>query len=131
MNKKIDHLGIAVSNLSDSLPFYENALGLKLMSKEEVKDQKVSVAMLECGESHIELLEPTSEESPIARFIEKKGPGIHHIAIKVKDIEGELQRMKEHGVRLIDEKPRIGAGGLKIAFVHPKSTNGVLLELCE
>jgi len=131
MNKKIDHLGIAVSNLSDSLPFYENALGLKLMSKEEVKDQKVSVAMLECGESHIELLEPTSEESPIARFIEKKGPGIHHIAIKVKDIDVELQRMKEQGVRLIDEKPRIGAGGLKIAFVHPKSTNGVLLELCE
>jgi methylmalonyl-CoA/ethylmalonyl-CoA epimerase len=131
MSKKIDHLGIAVNSLNEALPFYEKALGLNLTNKEKVAEQKVTVAMLECGESHIELLEPTSDESPIAKFMAKKGAGIHHIAIRVENLEEELKKMKEMGIRLIDEKPRIGAGGHKIAFVHPKSTNGVLLELCE
>jgi len=129
--KKIDHLGIAVNSLSESLPFYKHALGLNLLSKEEVSEQKVKVAMLECGESHIELLEPISDDSPIAKFITKNGTGIHHIAIKVDNIEEELKRLKDSGIKLINETPKIGAGGHKIAFVHPKSTNGVLLELCE
>ncbi len=129
--KKIDHLGIAVRDLQQSVKFYKENLGLELLGYEEVKEQMVKVAMFKCGESRIELLEATSENSPIFKFIEKKGPGLHHTAIRVNDLEKELIKLEEKGVRLIDSKPRIGAGGHKIAFVHPKSTGGVLLELME
>jgi methylmalonyl-CoA/ethylmalonyl-CoA epimerase len=129
--RKIDHLGIAVGNLEDAVKFYKENLGLELLGYEEVKEQMVKVAMFKCGESRIELLEATSENSPIFKFIEKKGPGLHHTAIKTDDLEKELKKLEEKGVRLIDSKPRIGAGGHKIAFVHPKSTGGVLLELIE
>jgi methylmalonyl-CoA epimerase len=129
--RKIDHLGIAVGNLEDAVNFYKENLELELLGYEEVKEQMVKVAMFKCGESRIELLEATSENSPIFKFIEKKGPGLHHTAIKTDDLEKELKKLEEKGVRLIDSKPRIGAGGHKIAFVHPKSTGGVLLELIE
>lgn len=133
MLKQVDHLGIAVSNLEESVKLYKDLLGFSLEGVEEVKDQKVKVAIfnIEGKSPNIELLEPTSEESPIYKFIEKKGEGIHHIALGVKNIEEMLMMLKEKGVRLIDEKPRIGAGGKKIAFLHPKSTKGVLIELCE
>ena len=127
---KIDHIGIAVKNLEEAVKIWEN-LRLKVEEIEEVPDQKVRTAVFHVGESRIELLEATSEDSPIAKFIEKRGEGIHHIALGVDNIEEHLDKLKEKGFRLIDEKPRIGAGGAKIAFVHPKSVNGVLLELCE
>lgn len=129
MIKKIDHLGIAVKSLDDAIPFYENVLGLKCERIEEVADQKVKTAFIPCGEILIELLEATSEESPIAKFIEKKGEGIHHVAYLSDDLEGELKHVEEQGVRLIDKTPRAGAGGMDIAFLHPKSTMGVLTEL--
>jgi len=128
--KKIDHVGIAVKNLEEAIKIWEG-LGLKVEEIEEVPDQKVRVAVIKIGESRIELLEATSEDSPIAKFIEKRGEGIHHIALGVEGIEKKLEELKEKGYRLIDEKPRIGAGGAKIAFIHPKSVTGVLLELCE
>jgi len=128
---KIDHLGIAVKDLKQSIDIYKNKLGFKFLGTEEVEEQKVKVAMFECGESRIELLEPTSKESPISKFLEKRGPGIHHTAIKVNNIEKKLQELSDNGVTLIDKKPRTGAEGCKIAFVHPKSTSGVLLELVE
>ncbi len=128
---KINHLGVAVKNLEETLKFYHETLGLPLKGIEEVADQKVRVAMLPTGESKIELLEPTDPESPIAKFMEKRGPGIHHIAVTVDDVEAEFARLKEAGVRFIGDKPTIGAGGSKVIFIHPKSTNGVLLELCE
>ncbi|HID15957.1 MAG TPA: methylmalonyl-CoA epimerase [Candidatus Atribacteria bacterium] len=133
MLKQVDHLGIAVSNLEESVKLYKDLLGFSLEGVEEVEDQKVKVAIfnIEGKSPNIELLEPTSEESPIYKFIEKRGEGIHHIALGVKNIEEMLMMLKEKGVRLIDEKPRIGAGGKKIAFLHPKSTKGVLIELCE
>ncbi len=133
MLKEVDHLGIAISNLEEGVKLYKDLLGFSLEGYEEVEDQKVKVAILNAeGKSpNIELLEPTSEESPIYKFIEKRGEGIHHIALGVKDIEKVLKTLKEAGVRLIDETPRIGAGGKKIAFLHPKSTKGVLIELCE
>lgn len=127
---KIDHLGIAVDDLEESLKFYQETLGLSLKAIEEVPHQKVRVAMLPISESKIELLEPTDPESPIAKFIAKRGSGIHHIALEVDDLEAEFERLKTSGVRFIGE-PSIGAGGSKIVFVHPKSTKGVLLELCE
>ncbi|MBD0371646.1 MAG: methylmalonyl-CoA epimerase [Pyrinomonadaceae bacterium] len=127
----IDHLGIATRQIEEALGFWREALGLELVETEEVSEQRVRVAMLPVGESRIELLEPTSEDSPIAKFLEKRGPGIHHIAVRVDDIHLALARLKEQGARLIDEKPRTGAGGSLIAFVHPSSTNGVLLELVE
>ncbi|NJE10751.1 methylmalonyl-CoA epimerase [Thermococcus sp. MAR1] len=130
MIKKIDHVGIAVKNLDEAIKVWEG-LGLKVEEIEEVPDQKVRTAIIHVGESRIELLEATSEDSPIAKFIAKRGEGIHHIALGVEDIEGHLEKLKEEGYRLIDEKPRIGAGGAKIAFVHPKAVTGVLLELCE
>ncbi|AAL82072.1 methylmalonyl-CoA epimerase [Pyrococcus furiosus DSM 3638] len=130
MFKKIDHVGIAVKNLEEAIKIWEG-LGLKVEEIEEVPDQKVRVAVIKIGESRIELLEATSEDSPIAKFIEKRGEGIHHIALGVEGIEKKLEELKEKGYRLIDEKPRIGAGGAKIAFIHPKSVTGVLLELCE
>ncbi|ASA77872.1 methylmalonyl-CoA epimerase [Thermococcus sp. 5-4] len=130
MIKKIDHVGIAVKNLDEAIKVWEG-LGLKVEEIEEVPDQKVRTAIIHVGESRIELLEPTAEDSPIAKFIAKRGEGIHHIALGVEDIEGHLEKLKEEGYRLIDEKPRIGAGGARIAFVHPKAVTGVLLELCE
>lgn len=128
---KIEHLGIATRELDGALRFWRDALGLEVIETEEVAEQRVRVAMLPVGEPRIELLEPTSEDSPIAKFLEKRGPGIHHIAIRVDDIRQALERLKKRGVRLIDETPRTGAGGSLIAFVHPSSTNGVLLELVE
>lgn len=131
MVKKVDHIGIAVSNLEDALKFYEEVLGMSLQGTEIVEEQKVKVAFLPIGDTEIELLESTDKEGPIAKFIEKKGEGIQHIAYRVEDIEKELEEMKKKGIRLIDEKPRYGAGGAKIAFLHPQSTNGVLVELCQ
>jgi len=128
---KINHLGIATRGIDEALKFWENALGLKNVHTETVEDQKVRVAMLPIGESRIELLEPTSEDSPISKFLEKRGGGIHHIAVEVKDIEASLAKLKSEGARLIDEKPRIGAEGCLVAFVHPSSTGGVLLELVQ
>jgi methylmalonyl-CoA/ethylmalonyl-CoA epimerase len=128
---KVDHIGIAVSNLEESLKFYTEVLGLKAEGTEVVEEQKVKVAFLPCGDSELELLESTSPDGPIAKFIEKNGEGIQHIALRVENIEEALAELKEKGVRLIDEKPRYGAGGASIAFVHPKATKGVLLELSE
>jgi len=127
----IEHIGIAVKNLSDSISYYENVLGLKCYSIEEVKDQKVKTAFFKIGETKIELLEATDPDSPIGKFIENKGEGIHHIAYAVHDIESALKEVEAKGVRLIDKTPRKGAEGLEIAFLHPKSTGGVLTELCE
>lgn len=128
---KIDHIGIAVNNLADSLEFYSKVLGIESTGSEIIEEQKVKVSFLPCGDSELELLESTSPDGPIAKFIEKNGEGIQHIALRVDDIEGALNYLKEKGVRLIDEKPRYGAGGAKIAFLHPKATKGVLLELSE
>lgn len=129
--EKIDHIGIAVTSIKEALPYYRDTLGLVCTGEEIVEEQKVCVAFLKIGESRIELLEPTSEDSPIAGFLEKRGSGIHHIAVLTENIEEALKSHSEKGARLIDEHPRIGAHGMKIAFVHPKSTSGVLLELCE
>ena len=128
---KINHLGIATKGIDDALKFWGDALGLENVHTEEVADQKVRVAMLPVGESRIELLEPTSDDSPISKFLEKRGGGIHHIAVEVDDIESSLAKLKEKGMRLIDESPRIGAEGCLVAFVHPSSANGVLLELVQ
>ncbi len=128
---KINHLGIATKDINEALKFWEDALGLESVHTEVVEDQKVRVAMLPIGESRIELLEPTSEDSPISKFLEKRGGGIHHIAVEVEDIEASLEKLKSEGARLIDEKPRIGAEGCLVAFVHPSSANGVLLELTQ
>ncbi|WP_290898244.1 methylmalonyl-CoA epimerase [Ferroglobus sp.] len=130
MIKKIDHIGVAVKNLEEAIELYKK-LGFEVKGIEEIEDQKVRVAMLPVGESKIELIEATSEDSAVAKFIEKRGEGIHHIAINVENIEKALENAKNNGLQLIDEKPRIGAGGKKIAFVHPKSTKGVLLEFVE
>jgi methylmalonyl-CoA/ethylmalonyl-CoA epimerase len=131
MLTKINHIGIAVKSLDDSLSFYRDNLGMEFMGIEEVAEQKVRVAMLQVGESKIELLEPTADDSPVAKFIEKNGPGIHHLAYEVNDIEAAIARLVADGARMIDEKPRNGAHGTRIAFVHPKSSNGVLTELCQ
>ena len=128
----IEHLGIAVKSLEEAIPYYENILGLKCYSIEEVADQKVKTAFFKVGQTKIELLEPTSPESTIAGFIEKRGEGIHHLAFAVADgVANALAEVEGKGVRLIDKAPRKGAEGLNIAFLHPKSTGGVLTELCE
>ena len=127
----IEHIGIAVKNLDESIKFYENVLGLKCYNIEEVADQKVRTAFFKVGDTKIELLESTEPEGPVGRFIEKKGEGIHHLAFHVNDIEEALNEAREKEIRLIDTSPRKGAEGLDIAFLHPKSTNGVLTELCE
>jgi len=127
---KIEHIGIAVKNLEESIKFYEEILGLKCYLIEEVKDQKVKTAFFQIGETKIELLESTQPDGPIARFIEKKGEGIHHIAFNTDDIKSSLQELKEKNIKLIDEEPRSGAENLDIAFIHPKSSNGVLIEIC-
>ncbi len=131
MVKKIDHIGIAVKDLEETLKFYQDVLGMDLAGTEIVEEQKVKVAFLPIGDTKIELLESTDKEGPIARYIEKKGEGVQHIAYRVDDVEKAIKEMKEKGIRMIDESPRYGAGGAKIAFAHPKSTNGVLIELCQ
>ncbi len=131
MLQKINHIGIAVKSLDEALPFYRDMLGMPLQGTEEVAEQRVRVAMLGVGESKVELLEPTSPESPIAKFLEKNGPGIHHLAYEVEDIEGAIARLEREGARMIDRTPRSGAHGTRIAFVHPKSSGGVLTELCQ
>ena len=128
--KRVDHVGIAVKNLDESVQFYES-LGFNATGYEVVAEQKVKVAFLPCGDSELELLESTEPDGPIARFIEKNGPGIQHVAIRVDDIDKALEELKEKGVRLIDQTPRYGAGNARIAFVHPKATGGVLLELTQ
>jgi len=127
---KIDHIGIAVKNLAESAKLYE-ILGIQSAGSEEVTEQKVKVSFFPVGDSEIELLESTSIDGPIAKYIEKNGEGIQHLALRVDNLEAALAELKAKGVRLIDEKPRYGAGGAKIAFVHPKSTGGILLELSE
>ena len=127
----IDHIGIAVNSLEQRVPFYRDTLGLTLLGYEEVAQQKVRVAIFDAGGAHVELLEPTSEDSPVARFIAKRGEGLHHLAFGVEGIGALLASMEEGGVRLIDRTPRDGAHGKRIAFVHPAATGGVLTELCE
>ncbi|WP_276974450.1 methylmalonyl-CoA epimerase [Flavobacterium filum] len=127
----IEHIGIAVNSLEEAIPFWEEKLGLKCYKIEEVKEQKVKTAFFQIGQSKIELLESTDSDGPIGKFIEKKGEGIHHLAIAVKGIQQNLTELDKKDVLLIDKTPRKGAEGLDIAFVHPKSTHGVLLELCE
>lgn len=128
---KINHLGIATKDINAALAFWQDALGLEHVHTETVEDQKVRVAMLPIGESRLELLEPTSDDSPISKFLEKRGGGIHHIAVEVDDIEAALAQLKASGTRLIDEAPRVGAEGCLVAFVHPSATHGVLLELVQ
>ncbi len=128
---KIDHLGIAVNSIDEGKKFWQDTLGLELEGTETVEAQKVTTAFMPVGESEVELLESTAPDGPIAKYIEKRGEGIQHIAFRVENIEEALAELKEKGVRLIDEKPRTGAGGAKIAFLHPKATKGVLVELCE
>ena len=130
MLQKIDHLGIAVRSIEETRTFYEEVLGLPCEGEETVESQKVKTAFFAVGEVHVELLEPTSEESPIAKFLEKNGEGIHHVAYKTDDIEGQIKQAKEGGCRLIHETPIEGAGGKLVAFLHPKSTHGVLMEFC-
>lgn len=128
---KIEHIGIAVKNLQESIKYYEEVLGLKCYKIEEVKDQKVKTAFILVGETKIELLESTDPEGPIGRFIEKKGEGVHHIAFAVEDIQNSLKEAEAKGITLIDKTPRKGAEGMNIAFLHPKYTKGVLTEFCE
>jgi len=128
---KVDHIGIATQTLDEALAIWRDALGLQVDHTEEVAEQGVLIAMLSAGETHIELLEPLSENSPVGKFLEKRGPGIHHIAIRVADIRAALAALRARGTRLIDESPRTGAGGCLVAFVHPSSANGVLLELVQ
>ena len=128
---KVDHVGIAVENLEKTLAIYTEILGLELHGTEAVEEQKVKTAFLPVGDTEIELLASTDPEGPIAKFIAAKGQGLQHVAFRVEDIEAALAELKGKGVRLIDEKPRYGAGGARIAFLHPKATDGVLVELCE
>ena len=128
---KIDHIGVAVKSISEAARFYTDILGIKMTGTEIVADQKAKVSFLPVDDTNIELLESIEPDGPVAKFIESKGEGIHHIALHVENIEEALEFMKSKGVRLIDQKPRIGARGIRIAFVHPKETRGVLLELCQ
>jgi len=126
----IEHIGIAVNSLEESIPYYEEVLGLECYAIEEVKDQKVKTAFFKVGDTKLELLEPTDENSAVAKYIAKKGQGIHHIAFAMDDVDKALQDAEDKGIRLIDKEPRKGAEGLQIGFLHPKSTNGVLTEFC-
>ena len=128
---KIDHLGIAVNSIDDGKNFWSGVLGLNFEGAETVAEQKVTTAFFPVGESEVELLESTAPDGPVAKYIEKRGQGIQHVAFRVENIDEALAELKEKGVQLIDQQPRIGAGGAKIAFLHPKATNGVLVELCE
>ena len=127
----IEHIGIAVKDLQTAIPLYETLLGTKCYAVEEVPDQKVKTAFFKIGETKIELLEPTSPEGPIGKFIEKKGEGVHHLAFAVDDVCGALHEAEAAGIQIIDQKPRQGAEGLSIAFLHPKFTGGVLIEVCQ
>ncbi len=131
MVENVDHIGIAVNDLEAAVEIYRDLLGLELQGEEIVADQKVRVAKLTAGDDTIELLEATEEDSPVGRFVARRGPGIHHICLSVDDIEATLKKFRDRGMRLIDEEPRIGAGGHRIAFVHPASSSGVLIELSE
>jgi methylmalonyl-CoA epimerase len=131
LSPRVEHIGIATRSIEESLKFWRDALGLEVRHTETVEEQGVRVAMLPVGEPRVELLEPTGADSPVAKFIEKRGPGIHHVAVRVRDIRAALAQLKAAGARLIDEEPRIGAGGCLVAFVHPSSSGGVLLELVE
>lgn len=126
----IEHIGIAVQSLDESIPYYEKVLGLKCYAIEEVVDQKVKTAFFKVGQTKLELLEPTADDSPIAKYLDKKGPGIHHLAFAMHDVDQALSEAEENGVRLIDKTSRDGAEGLEIGFLHPKSTGGVLTEFC-
>ncbi len=128
---KLEHIGIATRGLDEALGFWRDALGLEVLDIEEVTEQGVRVAMLPVGETCVELLEPTRDDSPIAKFLEKRGAGIHHIAVRVDNIRRTLENLKQSGARLIDETPRVGAGNCLIAFIHPSSAGGVLIELVE
>ncbi|HQR36756.1 MAG TPA: methylmalonyl-CoA epimerase [Blastocatellia bacterium] len=128
---KIDHLGIAVRSIDDTLAFYRDAMGLEVAHRETVDDQGVNVAMLPVGESRVELLEPVGPDTPVGRFLDKRGPGLHHVCYEVPDIHEALARLRTSGVRLVDEEPRVGAGGHLVAFVHPSATGGVLVELSQ
>jgi methylmalonyl-CoA/ethylmalonyl-CoA epimerase len=130
MIQKISHIGIAVKSLDEVIPYYEKSLGMKCEGREEVASQKVKVAFFPVGDTRSELLEPTSPDSPIAKFIEQKGEGIHHVAFQTTDVNAQLAQAKEAGVRLINETPVPGAHGMQVAFLHPKSTHGVLTEFC-
>ncbi|MBM9512579.1 methylmalonyl-CoA epimerase [Desulfogranum marinum] len=129
--EKIDHLGIAVPSIEDGKNFWSDVLGLELEGAETVEEQKVTTAFFPVGESEVELLESTSPDGPVAKFIEKKGAGFQHVAFRVADINEALDELKEKGIKLIDQTPRIGAGGAQIAFLHPKATGGILVELCQ
>lgn len=131
MITRLDHIGIAVHSIEDTMPIYTQLLGLKLEKLEDAKQHGIKAALLAVGEINIELIEPLDKESPISKFLEKRGQGIHHIAFKVDNIEKSLNELKAKGVALIDKKPRIGFEGGKIAFLHPKSTGNVLIELCQ
>lgn len=131
MTKKINHIGVAVKSIDAAAPFYRDVLGMVFEGTEVVAEQKVKVAFFSVGESRIELLEPTADDSPVAKFLEKNGEGTHHVAYEVDDLVATLARLKAAGVRLIDEVPRCGAHGTKIAFLHPKASGGVLTELCQ
>mgnify|MGYP001154926395 CR=1 FL=1 len=128
---KVDHIGIAVKNLDQAKKFYTDVLGMKALGEEVVEQQKVKVCFIPCGDSEVELLESTAADGPIAKFIEKNGEGIQHVALRVDNIQQALADLKERGIKLIDETPRYGAGGASIAFIHPKATGGILLELSE
>jgi methylmalonyl-CoA/ethylmalonyl-CoA epimerase len=128
---KIDHLGVAVGSIAERKSFWTDILGLSFAGSETVSEQKVTTAFFPVGESEIELLEAAAPESPIAKYLEKRGEGIQHVAFLVENVEAALEELKAKGIALIDEKPRIGAGGAKIAFLHPKATNGILVELCQ
>ena len=128
---KIDHLGIAVNSIEEGRRFWSEVLGLQFEGSETVEAQKVTTAFFPVGESEVELLESTAADGPVAKYIEKRGQGIQHVAFRVADIEEALEELKSKGVQLIDQTPRVGAGGARIAFLHPKATNGVLVELCE
>ena len=131
MIRKINHIGIAVGSLEDHIPFYRDVLGLSFKGIETVAEQKVRVAMFGVGEVNIELLEPTSPESPIAGFLDKKGEGMHHVAYEVDDIEAQIGTVRQRGLQMIDERPRAGAHGARVAFLHPKSSGRVLTELTQ
>ena len=131
--KKVSHIGVAVGNIEEYIGFFRDVMGLEFTGTEEVEDQKVKVAFLQVGESRVELIEPTADDSPVKKYLDANDgkPRIHHVAYEVDDLDAALAEVKEKGIRVIDEEPRIGAGGVRIAFLHPKATAGVLTELCE
>lgn len=129
--KNVDHIGIAVRNIDETIPYYVETLGLKLLAIEEIVLQKVRVAFIDAGNIKIELLEPIGEEGPIAQFLQKRGEGVHHIAFGVENIRARMKELSENGVQLLSDEPKLGAGGAEVAFLHPKSSYGVLYELCE